>query len=1210
MQMQSQKEKNRRAAKSVPEDEKRRAAKSVPEEKNQRAAESVPEDEKRRAAKSVPEETNRKTGESGQEEYVLLGGASDPAGEQDQKADNERIRQLEEYVYYDTDKIRASMKLNYDTVRKGEKLYLDKKVEVRKAICGYDNYSNEQRGQVSGVGNPGRAEFPITLTFGQDTLIYAQCGCPTCRKDMYGWYTSKSRCAYTDAMMRVAGDYLRQHSMGDATDKSARYLIRRFVNSRVNQVITETSAREQELKLEPRLVRKDGNLTLSFKIGVEKLFVIKKLDEFCEHVKNSETAQYGTTAEFSHKLSNFSEEGKKWIRFISRIVEEEERVGQKLMERYYGYGQRRAGVGNAIELFGWRLDDLYSRISDRAIAFEDRDAGKRKGTLSCAKGNPKVTMTISGEKREDTGELDALLVSGTLPELYHGTDSAYYIEGDRLYCVEKSFQERVAALEDVADGESFSFRVGRRSMAEFYYRVLPQLKGVAEITETEPELFRSCLTPEAQFVFYLDAENGNIMCRVRANYGTQSVSVLDQYRQDRVRESFRDDMSEQEILYRAGRWLPEIDLERDEIHCGGDEKLVYRMMENGVDELLALGEVRCTNRFRSVRVINRVKMTVGVSVSGGMLDLEIATEDLTREELLDILESYRAKRRYHRLKSGAFVNLEDSSLQMLAELMDSMHVKPKEFVKGKMHLPAYRTLYLDRMLEENDSVYSSRDSHFREVVKAFKTVKDADFEEPKSLSKIMRNYQKNGYKWLRTLEAWGFGGILADDMGLGKTLQVIAVLLAAKQERKRDGGTDQGCREGSGCSLVVTPASLVFNWGEEFGRFAPELSVCLVTGTQEERKGRIDSWQDYDVLVTSYDLLKRDIDLYEGKIFDYEIIDEAQYIKNHTTAAAKAVKVVKSRARYALTGTPIENRLSELWSIFDYLMPGFLYGYDVFRKEFEIPIVKNQDEQAMARLQKMTAPFILRRLKEDVLRDLPEKLEEVRYVQFDHAQQRVYDAQVLYMKESLRSQNDEEFGQNRMKLLAELTKLRQICCDPSLCFENYRGEVAKLEACLQLVQSASDGGHRMLLFSQFTSMLEIIEARLEEAGIPCYVITGATPKQKRLELVKAFNEGDVPVFLISLKAGGVGLNLIGADVVIHYDPWWNVAAQNQATDRAHRIGQTKKVTVYKLIAKGSIEEKIQKLQETKRDLADQIIHAQTGQLSGMSKEDFLALLDA
>ncbi len=526
--------------------------------------------------------------------------------------------------------------------------------------------------------------------------------------------------------------------------------------------------------------------------------------------------------------------------------------------------------------------------------------------------------------------------------------------------------------------------------------------------------------------------------------------------------------------------------------------------------------------------------------------------------------------------------------------METMKLPAKDFIEGKVQIPRYRTLYLDKLLEEKEGLYTNRDNLFRSMVKNFKTITDADYEIPSSLKRIMRGYQKTGYRWLKTLESCQFGGILADDMGLGKTLQAISFLLSAKKK----GVT----------SLIVAPSSLVFNWGEEFERFAPQMKVQLIAGDQQERQKKIESCAEYDVSITSYDLLKRDISYYKGKAFQYEIIDEAQYIKNHTTAAAKAVKVIDSQMRIAMTGTPIENRLSELWSIFDFLMPGFLYNYETFKKEIETPVVKNGDEGVMTRLQKMVAPFIMRRLKMDVLKDLPDKLEEVRYVKFDKEQQTVYDAQVVHMQELLAAQDNETFNKNKLKVLAELTRLRQICCDPSLCFENYQGESGKLDSCMELVKSAIDGGHKMLLFSQFTSMLDLIKKRLEQEKIAYYVITGDVTKEKRLQLVKEFNKDTVPVFLISLKAGGVGLNLTGADVVIHYDPWWNIAAQNQATDRAHRIGQTKKVTVYKLIARHTIEEKILKLQETKRDLAEQVMNGELGQLGSMSKEELLALL--
>ena len=526
-----------------------------------------------------------------------------------------------------------------------------------------------------------------------------------------------------------------------------------------------------------------------------------------------------------------------------------------------------------------------------------------------------------------------------------------------------------------------------------------------------------------------------------------------------------------------------------------------------------------------------------------------------------------------------------------------LRLSPKELIKGKVHVPVYRALYLDKLLEKNEEIYNTRDSHFRALVKNFKTISDANYDEPESLKSVMREYQRTGYKWLRTLEQAGFGGILADDMGLGKTLQVIAVLLAAKEAGRTES------------SLVVTPASLVYNWGEEMKRFAPELRVGIISGTQEERQQKLSDYQEYDVLITSYDLLKRDVAFYEDKQFAYQIIDEAQYIKNHTTAAAKAVKVIKSKVRFALTGTPIENRLSELWSIFDYLMPGYLYGYDTFRSEFVAPIVKFADQESLERLKRMTSPFILRRLKENVLKDLPDKLEESYYVKLEGEQQKLYDAQVLHMKQQVAMQDAEEFRQNKLQILSELMKIRQICCDPSLCFENYKGESSKLEACLELLKSAIEGGHRILLFSQFTSMLAILEHKLTESGIEYFTITGSVNKERRLQLVQEFNQGNVPVFLISLKAGGVGLNLTGADVVIHYDPWWNLAVQNQATDRAHRIGQTKKVVVYKLIAKDSIEEKIQKLQEEKKSLSEQVIQGDANVLSSMSREDFLSLLE-
>lgn len=1173
---------------------------------------------KTEAQKNASSETEvQKNVRTGTQEYSLLGESwADTSQAAGSKA-SDGMEKLENYNYFDADRIEKSMKIPRRVMDRGRKLRTQGKVTISNILTGFDSYSGENLVQVDAVGqeseNP-ENEFPMRMIFSRTEMVSRSCNCPACSRSYWNWSgRGEIECGYMAAMAGMMVDYLKTHSPADATDQKGMALIYAFREKRENMLLSGGEAKQESLKLLPRLTRTEDGLSLSFRVGSGRMFVVKKLDEFCDNVKNSATAVYGSSTEFNHNLNNFTEDAKRWIAYLNQIVREEEQFNRRIQESRYYYGYKKESVGSSLDLFGWRLDQFYDHLGEEGVEYEDKRNGKRKSILHCGIHNPEISMQIQENRLEKVKGFHGVHVTGTVPELFYGMNSAYYVDEDHLYRTEPGFLEKVEPLAQLSGktyGETFSFDVGRNHLAEFYYRILPQLQGIVKIEETKPEIFRSYLPPEVYFIFYLDAENDNFTCKIHAVYGDRETEVLDVLSPEHggMLEPFRDKERESEILYLTSKWFPETDYEKGELHCGHDEEIMYRVMESGTAALMELGEVRCTKRFREQHVVRKVKVSVGVSVSGGLLDLNIATEDISPKELLDILKSYRSKKKYYRLESGEFLDMEDNSLEMLSEMMESLHLSPKEFIKGKMHLPVYRTLYLDKMLEENDAVYSHRDSHFREIVKEFKTVNDADFEVPESLSKIMRKYQKNGFKWLRTLESWKFGGILADDMGLGKTLQMIAVLLAAKQEGKL--GTAMAAKqEGKpGTALVVTPASLVFNWGEEFGRFAPELSVTLVTGNQEERRRKIEAYEESDVLVTSYDLLKRDIALYEGKTFAYEVIDEAQYIKNHTTAAAKAVKVISSEIRFALTGTPIENRLSELWSIFDYLMPGFLYGYDVFKKEMESPIVKNTDEEAMKRLQKMTSPFILRRLKENVLKDLPDKLEESRYIQFGAAQQKLYDGQVLHMQEQIAKQDESEFNKNKLQILAELTRLRQICCDPSLCFENYRGEAAKVEACMDLIRSAMDGGHRILLFSQFTSMLEILKEQLEKEKIPCYTITGDTPKQKRLQLVKEFNEGDTPVFLISLKAGGVGLNLTGADVVIHYDPWWNLAAQNQATDRAHRIGQTKKVTVYKLIMKNSIEEKIQKLQETKRDLAEQVIGGETGQLGGLSRDELLELI--
>ncbi len=468
---------------------------------------------------------------------------------------------------------------------------------------------------------------------------------------------------------------------------------------------------------------------------------------------------------------------------------------------------------------------------------------------------------------------------------------------------------------------------------------------------------------------------------------------------------------------------------------------------------------------------------------------------------------------------------------------------------------------------------------------------DADFEVPTFLKKTLRGYQKVGYRWLRTMAAYGFGGILADDMGLGKTLQVIT-LLAAQQNR--------GYKQ----NLVVAPTSLVLNWQKEIEKFTPHLKVLVLNGTIEERKEKLKHIEGYDILITSYDLLKRDIELYESLHFKYCIADEAHYIKNPNTQNAKALKCVRSEVRFALTGTPIENTLAELWSIFDFIMPGYLFSYQQFKGSFETPILKFESERATNQLRTMVAPFILRRLKKDVLKELPEKTETILYNEMTPEQEKIYKANLALLQQEFQKEMKlNGISRSHIKILAMLTRLRQLCCHPGLYLDEYEGGSSKLDQCIELIEDSIESGHKILLFSQFTTMLDKIAYELQVRGISYYMLTGATKAERRIEMVELFNKDATPIFLISLKAGGTGLNLTGADIVIHYDPWWNVSSENQATDRAHRIGQKNNVQVFKLITQNTIEEKIKKLQDKKIGLSDQVLTGEQTFISHMSEEE-------
>ena len=534
-------------------------------------------------------------------------------------------------------------------------------------------------------------------------------------------------------------------------------------------------------------------------------------------------------------------------------------------------------------------------------------------------------------------------------------------------------------------------------------------------------------------------------------------------------------------------------------------------------------------------------------------------------------------------------------------MQSGLDINYEKLESGKLNVPMYRGLYLDELLKKAKIDNVSKESEYRRFVNEI-GAKEFDVEKdlPKKLNANLRTYQRTGYNWLKGLEDYKLGGILADDMGLGKTLQMLAVIESYKESA-----------EDKKPSIVVCPSSLTINWKNEAQKFASDLKVQVIYGNAEERVEQINNISNYDLIITSYDSLKRDIEKYKEKnyIFKYIIADEAQYIKNNNTQNAKAIKEITAQTKYALTGTPIENSLSELWSIFDFIMPGYLFTYKKFKELYETPIMKQEDVAIMNRLKMLISPFVLRRTKKEVLTELPDKTISVLNNEMQDEQQDIYLSYLSQArKEALAEIQANSFEKSQIKILALLMRLRQICCHPSLFIDNYNGTSSKLEQCMEILKDAISSGHKILLFSGYTSMFDLIENELKKENIKYFKLTGKTKIGDRIEMVDEFNRNsDIKVFLISLKAGGTGLNLTGADMVIHYDPWWNLSAENQATDRTYRIGQKRNVQVYKLITKNSIEEKIYELQQKKAELVDNMLSTQETFISRLSKDEIMDL---
>ena len=946
----------------------------------------------------------------------------------------------------------------------------------------------------------------------------------------------------------------------------------------LSSIILREMPAEANVRLEVTLVlpQKAGQeLHIGLRTGEKKLYVIKDIRRFLTSLEAEESIELGRDFVYQPEWMKYTDDDERILNLLRKLCSAQE-------------AGMRSGSTSANRLM--RLPDpfaaeLLELTGDTALRVMDQ-SGKICHCKPVRGTQVPIHFTVNLGPR-------GLQVIGRIPpDLQPVTaDCSWIMTGGSLIRTEK---EQIGLIRLIQENQyegrclmEYPLSDTERVIGE----VLPYLKirGAVEIGEDlRKRLVRMPLKTEV----YLDKDGKSVIASVRFLYGditlnpfgtTEKKITLDKGEQLLLRDA-EGEHRVLDVLANAG-----FRVGKENIRLSGTDA-VFDFVGKGVKRLQEVSEVFLSREFKRI-VPRRPILSGSMRMNGDRLELMLTRDGEPVEEILELMEALSRKRRYFRLRSGEFLDLNDlaSWQETAAGIYEAAVRDGNDLNRDTIVLRAYRAGYLTSMLE-NSGVKIEMDDGVKALSESLANG-GTEADAPELASGIsLRDYQKRGYEWMTALDRMHMGGILADDMGLGKTAQIIALLLATREEGRT--------------SLVVAPTSLTYNWLSEFRKFAPNLSVTVLSGNGTQRAGlirHITSNGDVDVVITSYPLIRRDIPLLKDYRFRFVILDEAQNIKNAGSVAAQAVKQLQADTRFALTGTPMENGVGELWSLFDFVLPGYLPGYNTFLRKY-------QDGENAEDLLKKIQPFLIRRLKQDVLEELPDKMETTLTARMTPEQERIYRAALERLRPQIDKLLEEKgAGRGRIEVLSAITELREICCHPSLVMSDYRGGSGKEELLIELLPEMIRDGRRVLLFSQFTSMLKLLKGRLEENGFSTLYLDGDTPAGERLSLTERFNQGEGQIFLISLKAGGSGLNLTGADMVILYDPWWNPAAEEQATDRAHRIGQQKKVTVIRLVTGETIEEQVVELGARKKALFERLITPGETVLSAMTEKEIRSL---
>ena len=754
----------------------------------------------------------------------------------------------------------------------------------------------------------------------------------------------------------------------------------------------------------------------------------------------------------------------------------------------------------------------------------------------------------------------------------------------KLFHLKSEDSKRLSDLKQMLDATGTNqIPIHREQIHFFFDKVVPGLKRIGVVTISKAISEQFIKTPLVAKL-YLDRVRNRLLAGLEFQYENTVINPLEG-REPRAGSILIRDVEKEDVILKL---MEDSSFAKtDSGYFLQNEELEYEFLYHVVPRLQEFVQIYATTAVRNRISRGNTHPQVRVKVKKERIDwleFKFEMDGIPEKQIREILMALEEKRKYYRLRNGSLLSLETREFEELNRFLKALPVQNDDLESG-LNVPIVRSLPILDLVHDSD-VFTYEET-FSQFLESIHHPERMEFEVPKCVETILRDYQKHGYKWMKTLASFGFGGILADDMGLGKTLQSITFIISELDD----------IRKKKHPVLIICPSSLTYNWLSEIMKFAPDIQAIVMDGNKTERSSIQKEVMNVDVVITSYPLLLRDIKWFEKQVFHTVFFDEAQAFKNPVTHTARAVMKIQADYRFALTGTPVENSLEELWSIFHVVFPELFHGL----KEYS-----NLSRKTIAR---RIRPFLLRRMKEDVLSELPEKIELTESVELLPDQKKLYAAYLAKLRhDTLKHLDKDTFRKNRIKILAGLTRLRQICCHPALFVDGYQGSSAKFEQLLQIIEESKLSGRRVLIFSQFTKMLKLIGRELGGQGRSFFYLDGHTPSEERVELCNRFNAGERDLFLISMKAGGTGLNLTGADTVILYDIWWNPAVEQQAADRAHRMGQTNVVQVIKLIARGTIEEKMNELQEKKRRMIEEIIDSKENTTSTLSEEDIREIL--